>query len=87
LIQMRTTLVLEDALLRQARKRALQQQTTLSAVVNDALREALRPTPAESAPDRPFSMVTYGSPQRPVQHAPADFAVASEAEDRQALDR
>lgn len=56
---MRTTLVLDDRLVREAKRRAADTGTTLSEVVNDALREALRPS---SEPVPPFRMITYGDP-------------------------
>ncbi len=56
---MRTTLVLDDRLVREAKRRAADTGTTLSEVVNDALREALRPTPR---PAVTFEMITYGDP-------------------------
>lgn len=78
---MRTTLVLDDALLRQARRRAAERDLTVSEVVNEALRETFgRPVP--EAP--PFSMATYGRSGRGVRHEPSDFASEIEAED---LDR
>jgi hypothetical protein len=78
---MRTTLVLDDALLRQAKRRAAERSTTLSEVVNEALRESLRATPVDAPP---FSMITYGPASR-VHHEPSDLAAALEAEEREAL--
>lgn len=79
---MRTTLVLDDALLRQAKRRAAERNLTVSDVVNEALRDSFgRPLPA--AP--PFSMATYGRADRPVGHEPADFATELEDEDRARL--
>jgi hypothetical protein len=79
---MRTTLVLDDALLRQAKRRAVERNVTISDVVNEALREAFdRPTAAA----RPFSMITYGQRGRRQRHEPADFAAAIEDEDRTRL--
>lgn len=79
---MRTTLVIDDALLRQAKRRAAERDLTVSDVVNEALRESFgRPLP-EAAP---FSMVTYGQPGPGVRHEPSDFASALEAEDRDGL--
>ncbi|MHB8397787.1 MAG: type II toxin-antitoxin system VapB family antitoxin [Candidatus Limnocylindrales bacterium] len=79
---MRTTLVLDDALLRQARRRAAERSLTVSDVVNEALRDAFgRPLPA--AP--PFSMTTYGGAGRRVRHEPSDFAMELEDEDRSRL--
>jgi hypothetical protein len=70
LITMRTTLVLDDALLQRAKQRAADRKTTVSDVVNEALRNSLdRPEPV--AP--PFSMVTYGRGSARVSHEPADF--------------
>ena len=79
---MRTTLVLDDALLRQARQRAAERNVTISDVVNEALRDAFgRPMPAA----RPFSMITYGQASRRLRHEPADFATELEGEDRDRL--
>lgn len=75
---MRTTLVLDDALLRQAKRRAAERDLTVSEVVNEALRDSFgRPVP--TAP--PFLMATYGGAGRRVQHEPSDFASELEAED------
>lgn len=82
LICMRTTLVLDDALLRQAKRRAAERNLTVSDVVNMALRDSLsRPEPV--AP--PFSMVTFGHGGRSVRHEPIDFAGAQDDEDRARL--
>lgn len=79
---MRTTLVLDDALLRQARRRAAERDQTVSQVVNEALREAFdRPAPLAA----PFSMVTYGNPTRRVRPEAEDIAAALDAEDRDRL--
>lgn len=81
IIHMRTTLVLDDEMLRQAKKRAADRNVTVSDIVNEALREAFsRPQPAAA----PFTMITYGRPGRRVRHTPEDFAAALETED---LDR
>jgi hypothetical protein len=76
---MRTTVILDDELLRQARRRAAERNMTVSEVLNEALREMFgRPAPA--AP--PFSMVVYGSAGRRTHHEPSDFAAALDEEDR-----
>jgi hypothetical protein len=76
---MRTTLVLDDGLLRQAKRRAAERNVTVSDIVNEALREAFaRPAPAA----RPFAMITYGKAGRGLRHEPADFALELEGEDR-----
>ena len=79
---MRTTLVIEDALLRQAKRRAAERDLTVSDVVNEALRESFRQA-STVAP--PFSFVTYGGAGRRVGHEPADFASELEDEDRRRL--
>ena len=84
LIYMRTTLIIDDELLRQAKLRAAEWNQTVSDVVNNALRECLgRPIPA--AP--PFSLITYGRSNRPVHHEPAEFNDALEQEDKDRLRR
>lgn len=67
---MRTTLVLDDRLVREAKRRAADTGSTLSEVVNDALREALRPTPK---PSLPFRMITYGDPRETLTLTPEDI--------------
>lgn len=79
---MRTTLVIDDTLLRQAKRRAAERDLTVSDVVNEALRESFRGTPRVAAP---FSLVTYGNAGRRVRHEPADFAAELVDEDRRRL--
>jgi hypothetical protein len=82
IICMRTTLVLDDGLLRQAKRRAAERDVTLSDVVNEALREALRqPTPTAL----PYSMITFGRADRPVSHEPTAFSDEQEDQDRDGL--
>ncbi|MBA2382338.1 MAG: type II toxin-antitoxin system VapB family antitoxin [Chloroflexi bacterium] len=76
---MRTTLVLDDALLRQAKRRAAERDLTVSDLVNEALRESLRNV---SPAALPFSLVTYGQAGRRVRHEAADLAAELEDEDR-----
>jgi hypothetical protein len=82
IIRMRTTLVLDDALLRQAKRRAVERNLTVSDVVNEALRDSFG-RPVRPAP--PFSMTTYGSAARRVRHEPTDFALELDDEDRRRL--
>ena len=70
--------MIEDALLREAKRRAAERDVTVSEVVNEALRESFRET-STSAP--PFAWVTYGEPGRPIRHQPADFAAELDDED------
>jgi hypothetical protein len=53
----RTTIRLDDELLRRARREALDRGTTLTAVIEDALRRALAST--ESGRREPFRMRTF----------------------------
>lgn len=83
IICMRTTLVLDDKLFQQAKRRAAERNLTLSDIVNEALRESFRgPVRAAAAP---FSMVSYGRGRRRVHHEPSDFAETLEDEDRDRL--
>jgi hypothetical protein len=84
LARMRTTLILDDFLLREAKHRAAERDLSVSEVVNEALREAFRHVP-QTAP--PFSMITYGPSDRRVTHQPAEFAADSEVDDRRAMAR
>jgi hypothetical protein len=75
---MRTTLVLDDELLRQAKRRAIERDVTLSEMVNEALRESLRKPPGQAPP---FTLVTYGGGGR-IRHEPADFKAILDDEER-----
>ena len=77
-IRMRTTLVLDDDLLREAKIRAARQNVTVSDLVNRALRDALH---EEEAQPPSFTLVTYGRGGSLVDHAPDDFAEALEQDD------
>lgn len=55
---MRTTLIINDELFAAAKQRAAEQQSSLSAVLNDALRLALRPG-AGTADVPPFQIPRY----------------------------
>lgn len=71
LIHMRTTLILEDSLFQAARKLAAEQQTTLSALVNDALRQLV------SQPGRARKKVvlpTFGAPAKKRRVTPREIA-------------
>lgn len=55
---MRTTLVINDELLAEAKKRAADRKSNVSAIVNEALRMALK-TENERVRTRAFQMPTY----------------------------
>ncbi len=81
---MRSTLIIEDELFRKAKRRAAERGTTLSDVVNQALRESLA-RPEVEAP--PFTMTTFGAPKTKVHREPGDFHAASEEDDRRSVRR
>jgi hypothetical protein len=83
-ICMRTTMIIDDDLLRQAKKRAAEQGLSVSDVVNRALRESFA-RQAGTVPLPPFRMVTFGRGQPPVDHQPAELARAFEEEDERRL--
>jgi hypothetical protein len=55
---MRTTVIIEDGLLREARHRAAARDTTLSEVLNEALRELLRIRPIAN---KAVKLPTFGN--------------------------
>jgi hypothetical protein len=75
---MRTTLVLDDGLVRKAKRRAADAGLTLSELVNLALRDQLA-RPEAKAPR--FEMITFGRGAPRVQHEPRDFLEALEPDD------
>lgn len=83
-INVRTTILIDDEMLRQAKKRAAEMGISVSDVVNRALRETFS-RQASTATLPPFRMVTFGRGQAPVDHRPAELARALEEEDERAL--
>ena len=71
LIHVRTTIVLDDRVAREAERLAASRGITLSQLVGEALGAALSELPR---PATKFEMVTYGDASAPVHHEPADFA-------------
>ena len=84
LIYMRTTLVLDGQLVREAKKRAADAGLTFSELVNRVLRDAFVPRD-ETAP--PFEMITHGHHGPEVRHEPDDLAEALEHDDAASLGR
>ena len=89
LARMRTTLVLDDALLRRAKIAAARSGSTLSKLVERALRDALR---EDTRPvEEPFVFPTYGasptSRRARADHLPVDFHAALEEDDRATVRR
>lgn len=69
---MRTTLDLEDALLRAAKRRAVERGTTLTKVIEDALRRLLHPARRSRAPFKLELLTKKGRPVRGVDLADRD---------------
>ncbi len=80
---MRTTLVLDDRLVRDAKRRAASRGMTLSGLVNEALQTVLAEPSATVTPI--FEMITYGRGSPAVHREPAEMAAAQEEADRRAL--
>lgn len=82
---MRTTLVIDDAVLEAARHRAVDLNLTLSGLVEQALRRVLD---ADREPPEPALRIpTWGAPTEPVHHEPADLDRFLEAEEIARLER
>jgi hypothetical protein len=81
---MRSTVIIEDELFKTAKRRAAERGTTLSNLVNQALRESLA-KPKTTAP--PFRMTTFGDPKAKIHREPRDYQAVSEDEDRRSLRR
>jgi hypothetical protein len=79
---MRTTIVLDDRIAREAKRLAARRGITLSELVGEALRGALA-EPTKPAPR--FEMVTYGEGAARTHHEPRDLAAALEEDDRRSL--
>jgi len=80
---MRTTVIIDDALFREAKLAAAKAGCSLSDLVNQALHAALS---NRKQPRPEFQMVTYGGRAR-AAHEPEDFNNAIEAEDAASLVR
>jgi Bacterial antitoxin of type II TA system, VapB len=75
---MQTTLVIDDQLISAATQRAAALGTTLSEIVNQALRDSLqRDAPAPAS----FRMITYGDASAGCRHEPADMSAVLDEED------
>ena len=79
LIRMRTTVIIDDEVLRGAKARAVERNTSLSRVIEDALRHELRAAP--DAPASPFVMVVFGPEGETRELSPAEVWRAVEADD------
>lgn len=78
---MRTTLVLEDGIFREAKKRAAELGLPFGELVAQALRQMLQERSVRSEP--PFLMPTFGRGAAPVAYTPVDFKESLAAEEIQ----
>lgn len=69
---MRTTLVIDDAVLAEARRRALELEVTLSELVTRSLRRSLADEGGVAEPA--LGLPTWGDPELPQHHEPAELA-------------
>lgn len=76
---MRTTVILNDKLLLEAKRLAAARNTTLSEILNEALRERLA-RPPESPATRPFRVPVFSGQGGPVDSSPEDLARIGEEE-------
>jgi len=83
IINMRTTVLIDDAILVEAKLAAAKAGCSLSDLVNQALSAALA---KRKQPRPPFQMVVFGGGST-VRHEPVDFHDALEAEDAEAMGR
>ena len=85
IIFMRTTIVIDDVLFREAKRRAAETGQTLSAVIAAALRDAFAaPKPK---PRKPFRVLTFPSGGKKKHLTPADMYRLLEEEDLASLRR
>jgi hypothetical protein len=84
LTRMRTTVVIEDGLLHEAKLKAASRGITLSQLLNEALRAAL--TERAEAPPR-YEVIGYGAGLPLVHHEPSDFKKILEDDDLASFNR
>lgn len=82
---MRTTLILDDDLVSQAKQLAVQDHRTLSDVVNQALRDLVTPSTRLREAHPPYRALTFGDPTSPVAMEPTDLAQLDTDEERTRL--
>lgn len=72
---MKTTLIIEDTILKKAKEQAAARDTTVSELVNQSLRSYLHATPATAGQPQAFSMPVFGQAvSRAATVSPAQMA-------------
>lgn len=87
IIDVRTTLVIDDALLRRAKIHAARHGVTLSALVERALRDELRESSSSREASPPYRVPTFGARDRSQDHEPGELTAALLEEDELGLRR
>jgi hypothetical protein len=82
---MRTTLILEDALVIKAKQLAAQHHHTLSEVINQALREHLSASTRVREAPVPYRALTFGDATKPVAMEPKDLSALDDQEDNERI--
>jgi hypothetical protein len=77
---MRTTLTINDELLTRAKQLAAKRKSNVSAIVNEALRAALKKEDSQGNPE-PFRLLTFGGDTPAPELSPSDMADMIAAED------
>ena len=85
LILMRTTIILDDELATKAKQLAAQDHRTLSDVINQALRDMIKPTRRVQEAAPAYRALTFGDPTHPVPMEPEDLAKLDAQDDRTRL--
>ena len=78
---MRTTLILNDSLVAYAKKTAAEKQSSLSAVVNDALRLSMQQEGRPKKNNKDFRMICYRGNVKKTDTLPSGFAHLQELDD------
>jgi hypothetical protein len=83
----RTTVILDDALLRRAKAEAARRGLTLSALIERALRDELRQSTAAREPSTQYRVPTFGPDETNHAHEPRNLSDALLEEDGISLRR
>jgi hypothetical protein len=81
---MRTTFAIDDDLLRDLKRRAQEERTSLTKLVNNLLRKAVNGPAPSATPKKPYREKTY-SLGRPLVDMTKALALASELEDEEII--
>ena len=83
---MRTTLILNDTLVAYAKKTAAENQSSLSAVVNDALRLSMQQEGRPKNTKQTFQMICYRGKGKKTDTLPSEFSSLQDREDLESIE-